>query len=274
MSLGVVIKGPEGVVLAADSRLTLEAQNIQRSMVIPVTFDNASKLLSFSGLDSDLGDPHRYVAVITYGQAVIGTDINDLRTAHSYVPELVGKLGDVRLTTAGYAEVISEFFMEQWNDKMPADHKGGPMTFVVGGIDEGEAYGKIFLFTIPNEPKPVEQNKDEFGITWGGQVEYATRLIYGYDPNLLGAIEKALNLDSTALALVQEAIRPLRMPVPYSVLPLQDCIDYATFLIDATTKAQSLGIGLRGVGGPIDVVTITRTEGLRFIQQKILHGTK
>ncbi|PKB71684.1 MAG: hypothetical protein BZY87_04220 [SAR202 cluster bacterium Io17-Chloro-G6] len=273
MSLGVVIKGPEGVVLAADSRLTLEAQNPQRSMVIPVTFDNASKLLTFGSSDSGLNDFHRHVAAVTYGQAVIGTELNDLRTAHSFVPELVGKLGEVRLTTARYAEVISEFFMDQWKNKMPADYKGGAMTFVVGGIDEGEAYGKTFLFTIPFEPKPVEQSKDEFGITWGGQVEYATRLIYGHDPKLLSAIENSLNLDSTALALVQEAIRPFRMPVPYSILPLQDCIDYATFLIDLTTKAQSLGIGLRGVGGPIDVVTITRTEGLRFIQQKALHGT-
>ena len=74
MSLGVVIKGTEGLVLAADSRVTLEAQRLGRAS-FPVNFDNASKLLSFS-------KPHNFVGAVTYGLAVIGK-----RTAHSFIPE-------------------------------------------------------------------------------------------------------------------------------------------------------------------------------------------
>ena len=74
MSLGVGIKGPEGIVLAADSRVTLEASR-PGGPVIPVNYDNATKLLSFS-------KPHNHVGVVTYGAAVIGQ-----RTAHSFVPE-------------------------------------------------------------------------------------------------------------------------------------------------------------------------------------------
>ena len=36
--------------------------------------------------------------------------------------------------------------------------------------------------------------------------------------------------------------------------------------------AQSLSVDVRGVGGMIDVATITRTEGVQWIQQKQLKG--
>lgn len=74
MSLGVVIKGPEGVVLSSGSRVTLTATR-EDSPPIPVNFDNATKLLSFS-------EPHTFLGTVTYGTAVIG-----LRTSHSFIPE-------------------------------------------------------------------------------------------------------------------------------------------------------------------------------------------
>jgi len=47
MSLGIAFKGAEGIVLAADSRVTLLAQ-LQlggNNVMTPATFDNATKLL-------------------------------------------------------------------------------------------------------------------------------------------------------------------------------------------------------------------------------------
>ena len=66
MSLGVAFKGPEGIVLAADSRVTLTAE-MERDdgrMMLPSTFDNATKLLQITGQD--------YVGAITYGLGAIG----------------------------------------------------------------------------------------------------------------------------------------------------------------------------------------------------------
>jgi hypothetical protein len=48
MSLGIVFKGAEGIVLAADGRVTLMAQMPTPQgppILLPATFDNASKLL-------------------------------------------------------------------------------------------------------------------------------------------------------------------------------------------------------------------------------------
>lgn len=274
MSLGVVIKGPEGVVLACDSRVTLEA--VKKGMApLPVNFDNATKLLGFS-------EPNNFVGAVTYGAAVIGS-----RTAHSFVPEIeedylpkksVGRTKkNGRITVKEYSEILSKFFSGRWKESMPMppDYKGLDMTFVVGGYDSGEPYGRVFLFKIPSDPEPKEQHagKDQFGMTWGGQLQIASRIVHGFDPALIPIIKNTLKLNDQDCEKVHKALRAnLRYPIPYKVLPLQDCIDLAIFLVRSTIIAQHLAIGIRGVGGFIDVAYVTRTNGLTYVQQKKVHG--
>lgn len=262
MSLGVVIKGPEGVVLAADSRITLEARKGEENPLI-VNFDNATKLLAFSG-------NHTYVGAVTYGVAVIG-----LRTAHSYIPEFELTLPNKRLNVEEYAEKMSEFYLKTWKETMPRDYKGPSMAFVVGGYDENSPYGKVFLFEIPKNPKlqPKNPGENEFGMTWGGQLNVASRLIHGFDPALSENLGRRFNLNQKQISdLTNELIKDLGFQIPYNVLPLQDCIDLAIFLIRTTIVAQGLAVAVRGVGGPIDVAVITRTEKLRYIQKKQIRG--
>ena len=262
MSLGVVIKGPEGVVLAADSRITLEAHK-EGEIPLLVNFDNATKLLAFSG-------KHTYVGVVTYGVAVIG-----LRTAHSYIPEFELSLPDKRLNVEDYAQRMSAFYLKTWKEIMPGDYKGPSMTFIVGGYDDKSPYGKVFLFEIPSDPQPQPRNpgETEFGMTWGGQLNVASRLIHGFDPTLPANLSRRFNLNQQqASELNAELIKDLGFQIPYNVLPLQDCIDLAIFLVRTTIVAQGLAVAVRGVGGPIDVAVITRTKGLKFVQRKQTHG--
>lgn len=262
MSLGVVVKGPEGVVLAVDSRVTLSAQG-EGAPPIQVHFDNATKLLTFSQL------PHTSVAAVTYGAAVIG-----LRTPHSYLPEFEPELGDARLTVLDYARKMSAFFLKHWQDVMPPDYSGQPMTFVVGGYDPGSPYGTVYLFDVPYHPDPMPRNEGtDFGIVWGGQLQVASRLIHGYDPLVPEFLRERFNLSAEDAEATVTALRQrIQFRVPYAVLPLQDCVDLAIFLIRTTMSAQGLAVGVRGVGGPIDVVYITRTHGLTVVQRKDIRG--
>jgi len=267
MSLGVVIKGPEGVVLAADSRVSLEAHVVGIANPLFINYDNASKLLTF-------GKPHNSVAAVTYGVAVIGQ-----RTAHSFLPELENVLETKHpkeaATVDEYANIIRDFYTDRWNDVMPQDYQGPDMTFIVGGFDPGAAYGKVYVIGIPHNPGPTPRNvgDDEFGMTWGGQLQIATRLIHGYDPALPALLKQHLSIDDQAWATLQpELAKAVELGVPYNVLPLQDCVKLAIFLIRTTITAQSLAVALRGVGGFIDVATITRTEGLRYVQRKRVRG--
>lgn len=284
MSLGIIFKGAEGIILAADSRVTLTAQlqpqqpqqpqttpqPQQPTMLLPATYDNATKLLRVNG--------QNFVGAVTYGVGAIGQ--NQPRTAHSYIPEFETELAESntgRLSVEDFAKKLSNFFMRQWQAQMPQNFQGPGMVFLVGGYDEKAPYGRCFELEVPARPNPKEWHAgpSDFGMVWGGQREYTDRLVQGFDDNLLINIQQFLKLSDTQRQDLREYLRPRsNAPIPFPFLPLQDCVDVSIFLIRTTIAIQNWMVGIRGVGGAIDVATITRTEGFKPIQQKSILGER
>ena len=277
MSLGIIFKGPEGLVLAADSRVTLTAQlrpqgvppgqPIPPPMLLPATFDNATKLLKVKGQE--------YIGAVTYGAGAIGQA--EPRTAHSFLPEFEAQLRDEnpgRMSVEEFAKKLSDFYMTQWRATMPSPYTGADMIFLIGGFNEGAVYGRVFELFLPSRPDPHEQlvGTGSFGAVWGGQREFVDRLLQGYDPGVLHLAKAELTLNSIAIQRLQDRLAQLAIPIPYQFLPLQDCVDLSTFLIRTTITLQQWQIGVRGVGGAIDVATITQTDGFQPVQQKKIRG--
>jgi len=269
MSLGVAFKGPEGIVLAADSRVTLTAQVLQPGqppVMVPSTYDNATKLLRIRGQD--------YVGAVTYGIGAIG--LTEPRTAHSYIPELEQQLADEsRLSVEAFAGRLSSFFLDKWQAANMPQTPGQDMVFLVGGYDANAPYGRMFEVFIPSKPDPVEWHRapGEFGLVWGGQKEYADRLITGFDGNLPTLAKEYFRLDDKKTEELRKHLQSrLQAPIPFQFLPLQDCVDLAIFLVRSTIVMQHWIIGVRGVGGAIDVAVITQTNGFRHIQEKTIRG--
>lgn len=221
MSLGLVIKAPEGVVLAAESRVTLAASLAGHQ--VPIFFDNATKMFGFE-------PPNNYVGVVTYGLAAIGE-----RTAHSFLPELEAVLKQEnggRLTVEAMTKRLSDFYMGQWKAaNMPNPYQGPPMTFLVAGFDDNEPYGRTFQIDLPVRTTATEQSAGGFGITWGGQREFVDRLIQGYAARLWEILKKEAQLDDNDVAALRGACTPLQMQLPLNAMALQDCVDLALFFI-------------------------------------------
>lgn len=269
MSLGIVFKGAEGIVLAADSRVTLMATRTTDNVMLPAFFDNATKLLKVTGQD--------FVGAVTYGLgAIIGKESGP-RTAHSYLPEFETELRDAeteRLSVEEFASRLADFFMRQWAAAEVEDDTEA-MIFLVGGYDEGEPYGRVFQCAVPGSLIPVEQNPGDFGATWGGQLQSASRLINGYDPSLPQVIQEFLELDADRQGDIRGHLNAtLGLPIPWQFLPLQDCVDLCILLVRTTAQLQTFLVDVRGVGGDIDVATITRTEGFKPVQQKEITGER
>jgi len=273
MSLGIAFKGPEGIVLAADSRATLNAQiqTPQGLMLLPATFDNATKLLKANG--------QNHVGAVTYGQGAIG--LLEPRTPHSYMPEFEASLPQERLGVEDFAKRVSDFFMERWaaagmpNPVLP----GQDMAFLVGGYDPNATYGRIFELFIPTRPQPHELISGQFGAVWGGQAQIAVRLLNGFDPATPQLVRDFLHVplqqgqQAQPDPLEVELRTKLGAKIPWQFLPLQDCIDLSIFVLRATITLQKWTVDVRGVGGAIDLATITRTtEGFRYVQQKHVAG--
>lgn len=152
MSLGIAFKGAEGIVLAADSRVTLNniidipgaAPGTPQKALIPATFDSARKLLNVAS--------QTHVGAVTFGTASIGQAAP--RTVASFLPEFEDELAKIkkgRLSVEDFAKKLGEFFTAQWiAAKMPnPPASGNEMTFLVGGYDEGAPHGRVFSVTVP-----------------------------------------------------------------------------------------------------------------------------
>ena len=226
MSLGIAFKGPEGIVLAADSRATLnvQVQTPQGVMLLPSAFDNATKLLKVNGQD--------HVGAVTYGAGAIG--MQEPRTPHSFIPEFEASLqGKKRIGVEDFAKKLSEFFMERWTQGgMPNPvQPGQDMIFLVGGYDSDAAYGRVFEIYIPSRPAPRELiPTGQFGAVWGGQGQIATRLLNGYDPTAPQVIRDFLKAPFQGKQgepdpLDTELKTKFSAKIPWQFLPLQDCVD-------------------------------------------------
>jgi hypothetical protein len=241
-------------------------------LVLQSTFDNATKLLKVKGQD--------YVGAVTYGVGAIGQQAP--RTAHSFIPELEARLSATsnggRLSVQAFSQELSNFFLEQWNIQMAnvANAPGNDMVFLVGGYDQGDPYGRVFEFYIPSRPVPMERftTAGEFGAVWGGQREYVDRLLNGFDPRTIDLAEAELGLDANSKARLVSKLGSLATPIPFQFLPLQDCVDLTIFLVRTTMKIQTWTTGVRGVGGAVDVATITKTGGFTSIQVKQVIGER
>jgi hypothetical protein len=269
MSLGIAFKGPEGIVLAADSRVTLTTRIPQPGgniLLLPSTFDNATKLLRAQGQD--------FVGAVTYGVGAIGATAP--RTAHSYMSEFETTLAKAggRIGVEDFAKELSAFFVTQWNAQTPNLAPQDNMHFLVGGFDENAVYGRVFEFSVPSNTTPQERFAGDFGVLWGGQREFVDRLVKGFDSQVFEFICSELKLSDPVKNDLASKLQQFTAALPFQFLPLQDCIDLSIFLIRTTIQIQSWILGLRGVGGAIDIAAITRTDGFSSVQQKKIAGER
>lgn len=259
MTLAVVIKGSEGLVLAAESRLTLtvpRGKDVDR-----VTYDNATKVL-------ELAPPHHHVAAVTFGRGTV----DGVRTAASLLPEFEAGLTSERLPVMAMAEEMQRFFGARLE---PDPMAGAPMSFMIAGFDEGQAYGRVLQVDLGQTVTPLEYLPGEdFGPEWRGQVAIVDRLFRGYDPRLPELVGRHLGLDPRGMKDLRAAAENLNLPVPWQAISLQDCVDLAVLGINATIECQALWAAPRECGSPIDVAVITRAGGIRLLRRKELRADR
>jgi hypothetical protein len=184
------------------------------------------------------------------------------------------------------AQKVKEFlYDEQWKpiveDKLPAglpDEKKPSMGFLVGGYSNNADQPSLFMLPIGGglNPDPVEVLSGGAGMQWWGQPEAITRLATGVSLD----IDKALENMGTGLNAPQrvqfvEQIRAqISRPLISDAMPIQDAIDLAHFLVETTVKFVRFLPGDKVVGGPIEVATITKHEGFKWVSRKHFYDTR
>jgi hypothetical protein len=248
----VVVAGAlsDGLILAADSRQTLTFPGgIQPPYKI--VSDSANKLFVVGR-----------VGICTYGEAfILG------RSIESFVSEYKVKSGkddDVHDVAKGFTEYFGKYY-----DQQVAASKGIPSVgFMFAGYDKS-GVGRLVEARFPDKriPFDLQQSTHENqGLAWEGQTDVISRLLKGYDPTIgnLASFQKLPQPDQEEFA---KEMGQIEYYIPYNFLSLQDGIDLALSLVQATVDMQRFSFGtmshpgyIPGVGGTVDVLTITPNE--------------
>lgn len=274
MTVCIAVQVNDCIVFAADSATSMLGQDQAGNPVITNVYNYGKKVFCLhKGLP---------VMAMTCGMGSIGGSSIDV-VAKDFRGLLMSSDPDWSLNFSTYtirevAEKAHRYFFEEHYAKDP--HKPtGPHSFelFVGGVPSKSRQGEIWKIAIINgQPSGATQvmPAGDCGILWSGQPEAVNRLILGYSsklPDVFGAAGIAEPQLSQLMASIRaETLATLYHPA----MPVQDAIDLAHFLVTTTINFTKFLPGANTVGGAVDVATVTRHEGFKWIERKLYYSSK
>lgn len=274
MSIAVLIGVHDGIVIAADSASTLVLNTPQAGALATNVYDNANKIFNLiKGMPLGCAT----FGAGSIGSASIGTLIKDFRKKLSERDPKKNELSfDVtKYTMEQVSKLLAEFLAAESKKLTPAEMVNINIGLLIGGYSSGESLGESWSVELQqgkaSAPRKLRE-KDQAGITWGGQAEALQRLVLGFSPNLFDILSQVSQPPKSALD-IQQTLGPLlaaqlQAPLVFTPMPIQDAIDLGRFLVHAATMFSRFLPGPQVVGGPIEVAAITKHEGFKWISRK------
>jgi len=238
MSLVITLHVREGIVMASDSRLTLNTQrqsgaNQIVNLAVGQSDSNYKTFLTPNG-----------VGISTYGAADIG-GVPIGGYVESFINDIVAPKA---LTVEQVADEILKYFRAQ---------KPIPDTFfhVAGYKKTGNTSEQhVWQVSVAQGTKNKLNPPGDQGAWWGGESDILSRLILP-----VGILDQNGNVKD----------KPPTFDIPWGFFTLQDAIDFATFAVRSTIEMLRFQPRAKTVGGPIDVLVIKPT-GPSWVQRKEL----
>jgi hypothetical protein len=241
MSFIITLYVREGIVMASDSRLTLNTtQQQEDKQIVKVAVGQSDSNYKTFLAPNNIG-------ISTYGAA----DIQGVPIAgyiESFISEQLSKEQD---EVDNVPKKLLDYFK-----KFP----GPPdIQFHVAGYKTENNQRVQHVWHIAVSTGITERKNppgQEQGATWGGEADILARLIQA-----VGILDNEGKL--------KQALPYFQIPWPF--FTLQDAIDYAVFAVKVTIDSIRFQPRPKTVGGPIDVLVIKPNEAF-WVQKKGLHG--
>jgi hypothetical protein len=249
MTIATCVWVPDGIVLAADSRQTLQ----RADGTLRTGSDNVQKILELD----------KRCACLSYGLAAIGNQ-HAAGLIQRFRADRGDELGDS--SPPELAKKLADFLQEIWQESVK-DSSPPTVNFhlLVAGFGK-TGVRAIEEIVIPGK-SIVSRSGEEFGFLPLGSGEAIRRLLSGVDTQLTSHREFPSTLG--------EFVRGLEYEVKFDGMTLQDAIDYAVFVVRTTIDIQRFADGTRSgpkrppiSGGPIDVAIIRPYAGFEWVKQK------
>lgn len=277
MTIAISIKINDGLVLASDSASTVIGATQDGQLQVVNVYNNAVKVFNLrKGLP---------IGAVTWGagsigQASISTVMKDLRQIFTSGDDRHANwiLSSQQYSVEMVAKKLKEFVFNELylpafeNFAFPKPDLG----FIVAGYSSDAPMADEFQIDIKNGncfgPRRIRE-REQIGMTWGGDPEALNRLIAGVSGRLPQVLQNVFKLSADQMPSVMELIQQnLILPLVLPAMPIQDAIDLAEFLVDLTIKFSRFMPGTTTVGGPIEIAAISKHEGFRWVKRKYYFG--
>lgn len=266
MTLTVSILVPDGIVLGAESMATLSSNlNLICSkcknnfFIEGLSCPKCKEEIkpNFPVSNSIYANKLFKIKDRNIGITTAGSGFVTGRTTESHIREFESIRLVERDTIEDIAKKLGEYFLEQAKNVLsPEKFKNFPtginfIQFLVSGyndvdISKGDVkIGKSFNVIVGKELKIESVHEKGYGTHIQGDSRVVLKL-WKKDPEI-----------------------PIA-DVPFNLLPLQDAIDYARFLIKTTIGYHRFAVMLPTCGGEIEIAVITPQNGFQWINKKEL----
>ena len=278
MTITLSLKVHEGVILAADSASTVIGQGPTGEPLVINVYNNANKIFNLLK-GAPIGTSIWGTGSI--GQASISMLLKDLRRRFGGVDKSHGekwRIDPSSYTIEKVAELVREFiFEEHYQPNFKEWPQKPDLGLLVVGYSAKSTHAEEFQIDVVNgecAPPRLLRDATESGMTWNGQIEAISRLVLGYSPTLPDILRNAVGLSDEQLAGVVDMLSTqLNSGYIQEAMPLQDAIDLACFLVDASIRHSQFAPGAPVVGGAIELAAISRHEGFKWIRRKYFYSS-
>jgi len=154
--------------------------------------------------------------------------------------------------------------------------------FLVGGYDAA-GVGEAWEVVLPERiVERIATTTEGGGAAWRGQSDVITRIVRGSDLELLERLADAHQLQRELHSLTP-LLDACTYRIPFDSMNLQDGIDFAVLCIRTTIDVQRLTLGpvatlpefsWPGVGGPVEIATVTAPAGFAWVQRTKVQGER
>jgi len=238
MSFIISLYVQEGIVMASDSRLTLNHVEQKGSQQVQISVPQSDANYKTFLAPGNIG-------ISTFGAADIdGVPISGY--IESFITE---KLSITPVNICEVPKMLLEYFTS-----LPQIPDTG---FLVAGYSkkEGKLIPHIWRIILVRKQITHVNNPEEQGAAWDGEIDIMTRLIQpvstkGPDGNYIPLPPSIIN---------------------WTYFTLQDAIDFAIYAVKTTRDTMRFQTRFKTVGGPIDVLVI-KPDRAFWIHRKELHA--
>lgn len=258
MTIAVTVRVNDGVVIASDSAATL---SLKDGRVLKV-FYNADKIVNLCR-----GYP---IGVVFFGAGSIGPV--SLGTVAKDFRRLISSRREYDWAKCRVEELNKRFcgYLEERSTRIPEQERPGLFGFYMAGFSATEDLPELWYTMFENgKVKVTARDTTPWGILYEGMRQPLDRLVYCFDQDLVTLLAEAGIDKATRDQLVSAILAKLQATLVYPSMPIQDAIDLARFLVYTAEWYWRFSPGPAAqVGGPIEIATISKHEGFKWVARK------